>query len=216
MRHRKAGKRLGRTWEHRKAMFRNMARSLLIYGRIRTTETKAKEMRKIADKLVTLSQTDDLHSRRQAYKFLGNHSLVKKLFDEIGPTFAGIPGGYTRMVRLGLPRPGDAATLAILELTHQAGEKAPAGKPKKKKVAPQATESAKTAPAAPAEAAKEAAPEEVASEEAAPEEAVAPEAEAPVAEAPEAEESEAEQTSEEASSDDETPSETAEDEEKDK
>ena len=195
MRHRKAGKRLGRTWEHRKAMFRNMARSLLIYGRIRTTETKAKEMRKIADKLVTLSQTDDLHSRRQAYKFLGNHSLVKKLFDEIGPTFAGIPGGYTRVVRLGLPRPGDAATLAILELTHQAGEKAPAGKPKKKKAAP----------AAPAVAAKEAAPEEVApeeaaSEEAAPEEAVQEEAVEAEAEAPQAaaaaEESEAEQASE--------------------
>ncbi len=198
MRHRKAGKRLGRTWEHRKAMFRNMARSLLTYGRIRTTETKAKEMRKIADKLVNLSQTDDLHSRRLAYKFLGNHSLVKKLFDEIGPTFAGIPGGYTRVVRLGLPRPGDCATLAILELTHQAGEKPQAGKPKKK-AAP------KAAPAAPA----------------APEEAAAPEAEAPEAEAADAsvaEESEAEQASEQTA--DETPSETApetaSDEEKDK
>jgi large subunit ribosomal protein L17 len=198
MRHRKAGKRLGRTWEHRKAMFRNMTRSLLIYGRIRTTETKAKEMRKIADKLVNLSQTDDLHHRRLAYKFLGNHSLVKKLFDEIGPTFAGIPGGYTRVVRLGLPRPGDAATLAILELTHQAGEKPQAAKPKKKAAA-------KAAPAAPAVA-----------EEAAPEEAAAPEAEAP--EAAEA------SVAEEDSSADETPSEaapeaapeTSEDEEKDK
>ena len=211
MRHRKAGKRLGRTWEHRKAMFRNMARSLLIYGRIRTTETKAKEMRKIADKLVTLSQTDDLHSRRQAYKFLGNHSLVKKLFDEIGPTFAGIPGGYTRVVRLGLPRPGDAATLAILELTHQAGEKFPAGKSKTKKaVAPQATKSAKAAPPAPAAASEEATAEEAVSEETEQGEVVASEAEAPEA-APEAEESE--QAPEEESSD---AQDDGEDEEKDK
>jgi large subunit ribosomal protein L17 len=198
-------------------MFRNMARSLLIYGRIRTTETKAKEMRKIADKLVTLSQTDDLHSRRQAYKFLGNHSLVKKLFDEIGPTFAGIPGGYTRVVRLGLPRPGDAATLAILELTHQAGEKPPAGKSKTKKAAaPQATKSAKAAPPAPAAASEEATAEEAVSEETEQGEVVASEAEAPEA-APEAEESE--QAPEEESSEDETSSDAqddGEDEEKDK
>lgn len=117
MRHKNSGRKLSRTWEHRKAMFRNMARSLLTYERIRTTEPKAKELRAFAEKLITLSQTDDLHHRRLAYKVLENHNLVKKLFDEIGPRFKGVPGGYLRIIKLGLPRKGDAAPLAMVELT---------------------------------------------------------------------------------------------------
>ncbi len=145
MRHRKTGRKLGRTWEHRKAMFRNMARSLLTHGRIRTTEAKAKELRKVADNLITLALRNDLHSRRLAYKVLENHTLVKKLFDEVGPLFVGVPGGFTRVVKLGLPRAGDAAPLAFIEFTRQPGE-AVTAKPGKKKAA------APVAPAAPAAA----------------------------------------------------------------
>lgn len=127
MRHNKAGVKLGRTSSHRKAMFRNMVRSLLTYGRIKTTETKAMELRKDADKLITLGLRDDVHSRRLAYKVLENHQLVKKLFDEIAPRFKGIGGGYTRVYKLGLPRVGDCAPLAVIELTRlETAEAAPA------------------------------------------------------------------------------------------
>jgi len=134
MRHRKSGKKLSRTWEHRKAMFRNMARSLLEHGKIRTTVTKAKELRKVADRLITLALRNDLHSRRLAFKVLASHSLVKKLFEEVGPCFAGVPGGFTRVVSLGLPRRGDSAPLAYIEFTRQQGQ-APeaAAKPAAKK-----------------------------------------------------------------------------------
>jgi len=117
MRHKKGGVKLGRTSSHRKAMFRNMVRSLLTYGRIKTTETKAMELRKDADKLITLGLRDDVHSRRLAYKVLENHQLVKKLFDEIAPRFKGGNGGYTRVYKLGLPRAGDCAPMAVIELT---------------------------------------------------------------------------------------------------
>ncbi|WP_243313529.1 50S ribosomal protein L17 [Fundidesulfovibrio agrisoli] len=127
MRHNKAGVKLGRTSSHRKAMFRNMVRSLLTYGRIKTTETKAMELRKDADKLITLGLRDDVHSRRLAYKVLENHQLVKKLFDEIAPRFKGIGGGYTRVYKLGLPRVGDCAPMAVIELTQlETAEAAPA------------------------------------------------------------------------------------------
>ena len=120
MRHRKSGRKLNRTWEHRKAMFRNMARSLITHERIRTTVPKAKGLSKLADRLVTLALRDDLHARRQAYKILENHQLVKKLFDEIGPRFHGVQGGYTRVVKFALPRLGDAAPMAIIEFTRTA------------------------------------------------------------------------------------------------
>jgi large subunit ribosomal protein L17 len=120
MRHKKAGKALSRTWEHRKAMFRNMARSLLTHERIRTTETKAKELRKVSDRLISFGLEDSLHARRKAYKVLENHQLVQKLFDEIAPRFSGVPGGYTRVVKLGAPRRGDAAPMAMVELSREA------------------------------------------------------------------------------------------------
>ena len=134
MRHKKSGRKLGRTAAHRKALMRNMARSLLIHERIRTTEHKAKELRGVVENLVTLAQTDSVHARRMAYKVLENHQLVARLFNEIGPRFQGQPGGFTRVVKMGLPRAGDCAPMAIIELTKLNGE-APA--PAVKEVAPQ-------------------------------------------------------------------------------
>ena len=120
MRHRKSGRKLGRTWEHRKAMMKNMARSLVEHERIRTTEAKAKELRILADKLVTLALVDSLHARRQAFTVLGSHHSVKKLFEEIGPRFKEVPGGYTRVVKFGVPRVGDSAPMAMIEFTRLA------------------------------------------------------------------------------------------------
>jgi large subunit ribosomal protein L17 len=117
MRHSNSGKKLGRTPAHRKALFRNMAIAMITYGKICTTEAKAKELRRIVEPLITLALRNDLHARRQAYEVLGSHQLVKKLFDEIGPPFAGIPGGFTRITRLALPRKGDCAPMAQIEFT---------------------------------------------------------------------------------------------------
>lgn len=119
MRHNKSGRKFNRTNSHRKAMLRNMVRSLLTYEHIRTTEPKAKELRSVAEKLITLALRNDLHSRRLAYKTLENHQLVQKLFDEIGPRFNG-GGGYTRIVKLSEPRKGDCAPMCIIELTKRA------------------------------------------------------------------------------------------------
>ena len=126
MRHSNSGKKLSRNPSHRKALLRNMAKALLTYGRIRTTEVKAKELRGVVESLITLARRNDLAARRLAYSDLGNHQLVKKLFDEIAPRFAGIPGGYTRVIKLAMPRPGDCAPMAIIELTKQGDESAPA------------------------------------------------------------------------------------------
>ncbi len=121
MRHSNSGKKLSRNPAHRKALFRNMAKALLTHGRIRTTEIKAKELRKVVEPLITLALRNDLHARRQAYRVLASHQLVKRLFDEIGPAFAGIPGGYTRVLKLDTPRRGDNAPMAIIELTRMQG-----------------------------------------------------------------------------------------------
>ena len=122
MRHNKSGRKLNRTTQHRKALFSNMANAIISYGKIRTTEAKAKELRRVIEPLITLGKRNDLHSRRLAYKVLGSHDMVKKLFDEIAPKYAGVPGGYTRVVKLGMPRKGDAAPLAIIEFVdHQEG-----------------------------------------------------------------------------------------------
>ena len=122
MRHNKSGRKLNRTTQHRKALFSNMANAIIAYGKIRTTEAKAKELRRVIEPLITLGKRYDLHSLRLAYKVLGSHDMVKKLFDEIAPKYAGVPGGYTRVVKLGMPRKGDAAPLAIIEFVdHQEG-----------------------------------------------------------------------------------------------
>lgn len=120
MRHRNSGRKLGRTWEHRKALMKNMARSLVEHERIRTTEAKAKELRILADKLITMALENTLHARRQAYAVLGSHHSVQKLFDEIGPRFKEVPGGYTRVVKFGIPRVGDSAPMAMIEFTRLA------------------------------------------------------------------------------------------------
>ena len=197
MRHNKSGRKLGRTWEHRKALFRNMAKSLIVHGKIKTTESKAKELRKVADKLVTLALRTDLHSRRLAYKVLGDHALVKTLFDEVGPRFSGVSGGYTRVVKMGLPRRGDCAPMAFIEFTRLPGEDAAASKPKKAAAKPAPAPAPEATPEAPAEEpVAEAAPvEEAPAEESA---AEAAPAEEPAAEAAPAEEAPSEEASEQA------------------
>jgi len=115
MRHAKRVKKLGRTKSHRKAMLANMAASLLTYQVIKTTEAKAKEVRRLAEKLISLGKKGDLHAHRQAYDVIKDRKLVKKLFDEIAPKFADREGGYTRVSKLG-PRKGDGAPLSVVEL----------------------------------------------------------------------------------------------------
>ena len=115
MRHLKQGRKLGRTSAHRKALLRNLATALFEHERITTTEPKAKELRRVADRLVTLGKRGDLHARRQALQVVRSTDIVRKLFDDIAPRFAERRGGYTRVLRLGY-RAGDAAAMAIIEL----------------------------------------------------------------------------------------------------
>ena len=115
MRHRKAGKKLSRTREHRRALFRNLVTELLEKERVETTLAKAKAIRPLAEKMITLGKRGDLHSRRQALGFIQKKIVVKKLFDEIAPRYQNRPGGYTRIIRTG-PRRGDNAEMAIIEL----------------------------------------------------------------------------------------------------
>ena len=119
MRHRKSGRRLGRNSSHRKAMFRNMAASMLKHETIRTTLPKAKELRRVVEPLITLAKEDSVANRRLAFDRLRDKEVVGKLFSEIGPRFRERPGGYLRILKMG-PRPGDAAPMAIVMLTEQA------------------------------------------------------------------------------------------------
>ncbi len=115
MRHRKRSRRLVGKWEHRRALIRNLLNSLFVHERITTTLAKAKELRRAADKMITLAKRGDLHARRQALAVLQNKELVRKLFAEAKERFGDRQGGYTRIVRIG-PRRGDAAMMAIVEL----------------------------------------------------------------------------------------------------
>lgn len=115
MRHRKQGRKLGRTSAHRKAMFANMATSFFLHEKIKTTEPKSKELRQIAEKLITLAKRGDLHARRIAAKTVRDKVVLKKLFEEIGPRFAERNGGYTRIIKLGT-RFGDGAPMSVIEL----------------------------------------------------------------------------------------------------
>jgi large subunit ribosomal protein L17 len=115
MRHRVAGKKLGRTTAHRMMMFRNMVTSLLDKERIHTTLDRAKALRPIAERMITLGKRESLHARRQALAFIKDPAVVSKLFDTIAPRFSQRPGGYTRIIRLG-HRDGDGAQMAIIEL----------------------------------------------------------------------------------------------------
>ncbi len=115
MRHAVSHRKLGRTSAHRQAMFRNQLASFIEHGRIRTTLPKAKELRPLAERLITRGREDTVHARRMVGRYVSDRGLIKKLFEEISPRFSDRPGGYTRILKLG-PRHGDAAEMAILEL----------------------------------------------------------------------------------------------------
>lgn len=108
-------RKLGRTSDHRKAMLRGMVTFLLENGQIETTVTRAKEVRAVAEKMITIGKNDDLHSKRQVFAYVTKESVAKKLFDEISPKYADRNGGYTQIVKIG-PRRGDAAEMAIIKL----------------------------------------------------------------------------------------------------
>jgi large subunit ribosomal protein L17 len=133
MRHAKAGRRLGRTTSHRTAMFRNMVTSLFQHEKITTTDSKAKELKVIAEKMITLGKRGDLHAVRQAAAYIRDKKVVTKLFETIAPRFSARPGGYTRIIKLGA-RLGDNAPVAILELVE---EEVHRKAPKKKQVSDQ-------------------------------------------------------------------------------
>ena len=115
MRHRRAGKKLGRDASHRKALYSNLAGALIEHGRIKTTEAKAKAVKPFAEQMITLGKRGDLHARRLALAELRSQDVVHQLFADVAPRFAERPGGYTRIVKLG-PRNGDAAEMVYLEL----------------------------------------------------------------------------------------------------
>jgi large subunit ribosomal protein L17 len=147
MRHNSAGRRLGRTTSHRIAMFRNMVTSFLEHGKITTTDAKAKELRSIAERMITLGKKGDLHATRQAAAYIRDKKVVTKLFTTIAPRYADRPGGYTRIIKLGI-RPGDTAPVSVIELVEAEM------KPKKVSNKPAPVKAAKVAaPVAVAEAA---------------------------------------------------------------
>lgn len=115
MRHGKRGRKLGRTASHKKAMLNNMATSLFDNGKVRTTLPKAKELRSVAERLISFAKRGDLHARRQVLRRIQNKVVLTKLFEEIGPSFADRSGGYTRILKLG-PRRGDSSELCLIEL----------------------------------------------------------------------------------------------------
>jgi large subunit ribosomal protein L17 len=115
VRHQRRGKKLGRDSAHRKALYSNLAGALIEHGRIKTTEAKAKAVKPIAEKMITLGRRGDLAARRQALAYLRSQEIVHQLFADVAPRFADRPGGYSRIVKLG-PRYGDAAEMVYLEL----------------------------------------------------------------------------------------------------
>ncbi len=125
MRHQRSGRKLGRDSAHRRALYANLTAALIEHGRIKTTEAKAKEVRPIAEKVITLGKRGDLAAHRQAVAFLRSKTAAHRLFLEVAPRFAERDGGYTRVVKLG-PRQGDAAPMAYLELVDYVPERAPA------------------------------------------------------------------------------------------
>jgi large subunit ribosomal protein L17 len=124
VRHRRSGRKLGRDASHRKALYANLASALIEHGRIKTTAPKAKEVRPIAEQMITLGRRGGVHARRQALAYLRSQDVVHKLFSDVGPRFADRQGGYSRIVRIG-PRPGDAAEMVYLELVDFLPEEAP-------------------------------------------------------------------------------------------
>ena len=121
MRHNKIGRKLGRKTAHRKALMSNLASALITHKRIKTTDAKAKELRMYVEPLVTFAKKGDLHSRRQVLKKIRHKSIVKELFDNIGPTFSNRNGGYTRIIKLGF-RDNDCAPISMIEFVDMIGE----------------------------------------------------------------------------------------------
>jgi large subunit ribosomal protein L17 len=130
MRHLNAGRKLSRNSSHRHALMRNMVTSLIEHGRIRTTDAKAKEVRRWAERMITLGKQQTVAARRRARAFVQTDAAVAKLFAEVAPLFANRAGGYTRIIKVG-QRPGDAAPISILEFTEQLPKKEKAPKPEK-------------------------------------------------------------------------------------
>ncbi len=135
MRHNKSGRRLGRKPDHRQHMMRNMVTSFFEHEKLTTTDTRAKELRKVVDRMVTLGKRGDLHARRQALQVIRSQKVVAKLFDMIAPRYQQRPGGYTRMIKIS-HRPGDNAPMSIIELVEEEFT------PKVKKAAPAVAEAA--------------------------------------------------------------------------
>lgn len=202
MRHRVHGRHLGRDTSHRLSLYRNLVTDLLRYERITTTEAKAKEIRPMAERIITLGRRGDLHARRQAMRFVFDPKVVKKVFDDIGPRMATRPGGYLRITGLEA-RKGDGARMAVIELVDYVD--APAT-PR-----PQRVTAAPTAPARPVTPAPAAADEAEAEAEAAEAadtiESIEAATEAPEAVAEEAAEAEADPESEATAEDEEKPAE---------
>jgi large subunit ribosomal protein L17 len=167
MRHRKAGLKLSRKTGHLNSMFRNLVTSLLKHDRIRTTDTKAKELRRWADHMVTLAKRGDLHARRQALAIVQEPAVVHTLFAKAGERFGQTAGGYTRLAKLGA-RPGDAAPMTLVELIG-AEEKGKKKKKGRKKAAPSTEDKRKAAE--PKAEAKEKAAREAPAQDASPKEA---------------------------------------------
>jgi large subunit ribosomal protein L17 len=115
MRHRVAGRKFGLPSDQRRALLKGLVRALIKYGTIETTETRAKDLRSVVEKVITTAKTNDLHSRRIARRILNDEDLIKVLFDTVAPKYASRPGGYTRMTKIGWRR-GDAAPMVKLEL----------------------------------------------------------------------------------------------------
>ena len=192
MRHRKAGLKLSRTSSHLNAMFRNLVTSLFKHDRIRTTDTKAKELRRWADHIVTLAKRGDLHARRQALAIVQENAVVHKIFEKAAERYGSTAGGYTRLVKIG-PRPGDAADMTLVELigseaeakTKKKAKKKATAKdaPAKKKAASGSASKAKATEETAAEAKPKRAPRKKAAQAAAP--AEKPEPEKGAAEKPE-------------------------------
>jgi large subunit ribosomal protein L17 len=163
MRHHLSGRQLSRNSSHRRALMRNMSVSLLRYETIRTTLPKAKELRRVVEPLITLAKNDGGANRRRAFARLRDAQIVEKLFADLGPRFKARPGGYTRILRM-MPRPGDSAPMALMQLVQGPAPVAveePAGDTKKKP-GRRAKPTAKTKAKSKAEAKPEAAPGEAA------------------------------------------------------
>jgi len=223
MRHKRIGRKLGVTTKHRKAMFRNMVTDFFRFDKIKTTDTRAKELRRIAEKLITLAKDGSLHKRRQAAAYIRDNEVLKKLFDEIAPKFKDRPGGYTRITKLGFRR-GDSSPISIIELVeedYKPKKKKAKAAPKKKETQASETEATAKAKSSKKESAEDlglieeekaaeasaAEAETPAAAEAQPEEAAAPETEATAA--PEAETPAAEAAPEETAEAPEAPAEEA-------